>query len=166
MTTKENIFDLYAQAYESQKQHKMSLREYLEGCRGEPALYASTAERMMLAIGEPEFSELRPELREALTWYYKVDNLHNYDELKAACDFFSGFQQMRADAFGPIRRHRQCVRDKLADVLHMDRVMFDFRHQGTAAFARNVLGHGRGCHLQEARGAGAGKATAEDQFLG
>ena len=30
MTTKENIFDLYAQAYESQKQHRMSLREYLE----------------------------------------------------------------------------------------------------------------------------------------
>ena len=33
MTTKDNIFDLYAQAYESQKQHSMSLREYLEGCR-------------------------------------------------------------------------------------------------------------------------------------
>ncbi len=51
----------------------------------------------VLAIGEPEFSELRPELREALTWYYKVDNLHNYDELKAACDFFTG-------RFGPIDR--------------------------------------------------------------
>ena len=28
MTTKDNIFDLYAQAYESHKQHRMSLREY------------------------------------------------------------------------------------------------------------------------------------------
>src|SRR6266581_6002867 len=53
--TKDNIFDLYAQAYESQKQHKMSLREYLEGCRADPAMYASTAERMIAAIGEPEF---------------------------------------------------------------------------------------------------------------
>lgn len=43
----------------------------------------------VLAIGEPEFGELVPELREALTWYYKVDNLHNYEELKAACAFFT-----------------------------------------------------------------------------
>lgn len=43
----------------------------------------------VLAIGEPEFGELRPELREALTWYYKVGNLHNYDELRAACAFFT-----------------------------------------------------------------------------
>ena len=55
MTTKENIFDLYAQAYESQKQHRLSLKEYLEGCRADPAMYASTAERMISAIGEPEF---------------------------------------------------------------------------------------------------------------
>lgn len=43
----------------------------------------------VLAIGEPELGELRPELRDALSWYYKVDNLHNYEELKAACDFFT-----------------------------------------------------------------------------
>ena len=55
MTTKENIFDLYAQAYESQKQHRLSLKEYLEGCRADPVMYASTAERMITAIGEPEF---------------------------------------------------------------------------------------------------------------
>ena len=59
MTTKDNIFDLYAQAYESQKQHRMSLREYLEGCRATPAMYASTAERMIAAIGEPEFVDTR-----------------------------------------------------------------------------------------------------------
>ena len=55
MTTKETIFDLYAQAYESQRQHRMSLREYLEGCRSDAAFYATTAERMIRAIGEPEF---------------------------------------------------------------------------------------------------------------
>ncbi|HNW44685.1 MAG TPA: ATP-grasp domain-containing protein [Elusimicrobiales bacterium] len=51
----------------------------------------------VLAIGEPEFGELRPELRAALTWYYKVDDLHNYDELRAACGFFT-------ERFGPIDR--------------------------------------------------------------
>src|SRR4029079_793928 len=63
MTTKDNIFDLYAQAYESQKQHSMSLREYLEGCRNTPAMYASTAERMIAAIGEPEFVDTAKDAR-------------------------------------------------------------------------------------------------------
>jgi len=44
----------------------------------------------VLAIGEPAFGELHPELREALTWYYQVDTLHNYSELAAACEFFTG----------------------------------------------------------------------------
>ncbi|MCX5791205.1 MAG: ATP-grasp domain-containing protein [Elusimicrobia bacterium] len=43
----------------------------------------------VLAIGEPDLGELRPELREALDWYYKVDDLHNYAALKAACGFFT-----------------------------------------------------------------------------
>src|SRR5213076_2666429 len=63
MTMKDNIFDLYAQAYESQKQHKMSLREYLEGCRADPATYASTAERMITAIGEPEYVDSAKDAR-------------------------------------------------------------------------------------------------------
>ena len=54
MTTKDSIFDLYAQAYESQRQHRLSLREYLDACRTDPSLYAGTAERMIAAIGEPE----------------------------------------------------------------------------------------------------------------
>src|SRR6195256_3696996 len=63
MMTKDSIFDLYAQAYESQKQHRMSLREYLEGCRADPAMYASTAERMIAAIGEPEFVDSAKDTR-------------------------------------------------------------------------------------------------------
>src|SRR6186713_1370295 len=61
--TKDNIFDLYAHAYESQKQHRMSLREYLEGCRADQAMYASTAERMISAIGEPEFVDTAKDTR-------------------------------------------------------------------------------------------------------
>jgi serine protein kinase len=63
MTTKENIFDLYAQAYESHKQQRMSLREYLEGCRNDPSLYATTAERMIAAIGEPELVDSAKDAR-------------------------------------------------------------------------------------------------------
>jgi serine protein kinase len=44
---------MYAEAYESQRQHRMSLREYLEGCKADPSFYAGAAERMIAAIGEP-----------------------------------------------------------------------------------------------------------------
>ena len=63
MSTKENIFDLYAQAYESQKQNRLSLKEYLEGCRSDRSMYASTAERMIAAIGEPEFVDTAKDAR-------------------------------------------------------------------------------------------------------
>ena len=41
----------------------MPLREYLEGCRNDPAMYASTAERMIAAIGEPEFVDTSKDAR-------------------------------------------------------------------------------------------------------
>ena len=63
MTTKDSIFDLYAQAYESQRQHRLSLREYLEACRTDPSMYAGTAERMIDAIGEPELVDSAKDAR-------------------------------------------------------------------------------------------------------
>ena len=52
--TQDNIFDLYAKSYESLKQTRMSLKDYLENCKSDPAYYAGAAERMIAAIGEPE----------------------------------------------------------------------------------------------------------------
>ncbi|MGB3720097.1 MAG: PrkA family serine protein kinase [Proteobacteria bacterium] len=55
MTSAEEIFSLYAQSYDQQRQQEMTLREYLEGCREDPMFYASAAERMIKAIGEPTY---------------------------------------------------------------------------------------------------------------
>ncbi len=54
MPNQDNIFDLYAKSYESSKQSRMTLRDYLEGCKSDPSFYAGTAERMLAAIGESE----------------------------------------------------------------------------------------------------------------
>ncbi len=54
MEHRDDIFGLFTEAYDSRKQAEMSLREYLEGCRDDPMMYASAAERMVAAIGEPE----------------------------------------------------------------------------------------------------------------
>jgi serine protein kinase len=42
---------------------EMSLSEYLELCRSEPLAYATTAERMLAAIGEPEVVDTRTDTR-------------------------------------------------------------------------------------------------------
>ncbi len=52
-----DIFDLYSKNYEHHRRQEMSLTEYLEGCRTDASFYASAAERMVTAIGEPELVE-------------------------------------------------------------------------------------------------------------
>ncbi|MBN7798692.1 PrkA family serine protein kinase [Parahaliea mediterranea] len=49
-----SLFDHYQDRYESTREEDYSLQEYLELCKSEPSAYATAAERMLLAIGEPE----------------------------------------------------------------------------------------------------------------
>ena len=49
-----DIFDLFSESYQRTKHEAMSLRDYLLACRENPMMYASPAERMVAAIGEPE----------------------------------------------------------------------------------------------------------------
>ncbi|MGI9294239.1 MAG: PrkA family serine protein kinase, partial [Pseudomonadales bacterium] len=48
------IFDQFQGRYESTEQEEYSLQEYLDLCKNDPGVYASPAERLLLAIGEPE----------------------------------------------------------------------------------------------------------------
>lgn len=50
----DNIFSKYKNRYSSRQATEMSLGEYLELCKQDKTAYASVAERMLLAIGEPE----------------------------------------------------------------------------------------------------------------
>ncbi|WBA07981.1 PrkA family serine protein kinase [Salinivibrio kushneri] len=48
------IFDHYRQRYEEAKDEEMSLQEFLDLCREDRGAYANAAERLLMAIGEPE----------------------------------------------------------------------------------------------------------------
>jgi len=50
-----SIFDHYTQRFEKTKEEELSLQEYLDLCKSDPLTYASPAERMLKAIGEPEY---------------------------------------------------------------------------------------------------------------
>ncbi len=54
MYAADDIFSRYARTYEGRKDVEMTLLEYLENCRDDPMTYASAAERMIAAIGQPE----------------------------------------------------------------------------------------------------------------
>ena len=54
MNSDNELFDVYAKSYDRSKQSQLSLREYLEACKTDPMLFASAAERMIEAIGEPQ----------------------------------------------------------------------------------------------------------------
>ena len=53
------IAEGYKARYSSSQADEMSVEEYLELCRKDPAVYASAAERMLAAIGEPEVVDTR-----------------------------------------------------------------------------------------------------------
>jgi serine protein kinase len=57
------LFDAYKQTYAKARDEEMSLLEYLELCKNDPLAYASSAERMLKAIGEPEMVDTRNDPR-------------------------------------------------------------------------------------------------------
>ena len=60
MTT---LIEGYRAKYSSAQQEEMSLEDYLQLCRKDPDAYASAAERMLNAIGEPELFDSRLDQR-------------------------------------------------------------------------------------------------------
>jgi len=57
------IFARYQSRYEAAQEEEMSLQEYLELCKRDSTAYASVAERMLMAIGEPELLDTRQDQR-------------------------------------------------------------------------------------------------------
>jgi len=43
----------------------------------------------VLGVADAQFEQLRPELQTALTEYYRVDDMHNYDQLLRAIGYFT-----------------------------------------------------------------------------
>ena len=57
------IFKRYLSRYEASREENLSLQEYLDLCKKDPLIYASAAERLLKAIGEPEMVDTRNDPR-------------------------------------------------------------------------------------------------------
>ena len=48
------IFEHYQQRYEKAREEEYTIQEFLDMCKQDKSCYASAAERLLVAIGEPE----------------------------------------------------------------------------------------------------------------
>ncbi|MDZ4286183.1 MAG: PrkA family serine protein kinase, partial [Candidatus Sungbacteria bacterium] len=58
-----SIFSHYRERFETTQQEELTIKEYLELCKKDPSVYASAAERMLMAIGEPEMIDTSQDAR-------------------------------------------------------------------------------------------------------
>ncbi|MEQ8857226.1 MAG: PrkA family serine protein kinase [Pseudomonadales bacterium] len=49
------VFEHYQERYDAAQEEELTLHEYLDLCKSDSSAYATAAERLLLAVGEPEF---------------------------------------------------------------------------------------------------------------
>ena len=67
-----DIFASFASRYDRSREEEYSLKEYLEICRRDASAYATAAERMLMAIGQPELIDTRHDSRLSRIFSNKV----------------------------------------------------------------------------------------------
>ncbi|MCB1777773.1 MAG: PrkA family serine protein kinase [Candidatus Competibacteraceae bacterium] len=70
------IFNRYLSRYEESREEVLTLHEYLELCKTDPNAYASAAERLLKAVGEPELVDTRNDPRLSRIFQNKVLKLY------------------------------------------------------------------------------------------
>ena len=67
-----SIFQRYVSRYEDNREEVLTLQEYLELCKADPSIYATAAERLLMAIGEPELIDTSQDPRLSRIFSNKV----------------------------------------------------------------------------------------------
>ncbi|AOV18392.1 PrkA family serine protein kinase [Acidihalobacter aeolianus] len=70
------IFNRYQSRYAESREEELTLQEYLELCKKDPTVYATAAERMLMAIGEPELVDTRHDARLSRIFSNKIIKIY------------------------------------------------------------------------------------------
>ncbi|MCP5162648.1 MAG: PrkA family serine protein kinase [Hahellaceae bacterium] len=122
-----SLFNHFKARYESTQQEEYSLEEYLELCKKDPSVYASAAERMLLAIGEPELvdTSLDPRLsrifsNKVIKRYQEFDDFYGMEEcVEQIVSFFKhaaqGLEEKKQILYllGPVGGGKSSLAEKL-----------------------------------------------------
>lgn len=136
MPSDPNIFDLYTENYDRQKQDEMSLKDYLDACKTDKSLYASTAERMITAIGEPELIDSAKDARlgrvfmnRTLKVYPAFKDFYGLEEtIERMVGFFrhaaQGLEERKQILYllGPVGGGKSSLADRIKDLIEQEPV--------------------------------------------
>ncbi len=67
-----SVFEQFQARYDATQEEECSLQDYLEICKADPSAYATAAERLLIAIGEPEFVDTSKDSRLSRIFSNKV----------------------------------------------------------------------------------------------
>lgn len=121
----------YTKRFQENKEEELSLNEYLELCKDNPEAYANPAERLLMAIGEPELIDTRHDpilsrlFSNKIIQHYKVfDDFFGLEEpieqivgfLKHAAQ---GLEEVKQVLYllGPVGGGKSSIAEKLKDLM-------------------------------------------------
>jgi serine protein kinase len=107
MTVQDGLFGLFAKQYDTQKEAEMSLEDYLKACSREPMAYASAAERMIAAIGEPEMVDTSVDSRLGRIFMNRTIRIY-----PAFADAFYGMEETIERIVGYFRHAAQGLEER------------------------------------------------------
>ncbi|GJL93964.1 MAG: PrkA family serine protein kinase [Hyphococcus sp.] len=126
-----DVFDVFSENYQRVKQESMSLRDYLLEARDNPMLYASSAERMIAAIGEPEMVDTSKDPRLARIFFNRTIRQYKAfegffgmeDTIERIVSFFrhagQGLEEKRQVLYllGPVGGGKSSLAERLKDLM-------------------------------------------------
>ncbi|MDX1804966.1 MAG: PrkA family serine protein kinase, partial [Alcanivorax sp.] len=101
-----SIVSHYQARFDATQQEEMSLEEYLDLCKRDPSVYATAAERMLMAIGEPEMVDTSRDPRLSRTFANKI--IRRYP----AFDEFYGLEEVIENIVSYYRHAAQGLEEK------------------------------------------------------
>jgi serine protein kinase len=126
-----NIFSQFQTRYELSKQEEFTLEEYLDICKNDPNAYASAAERLLIAIGEPEFVDTSKDPRlsrifsnKVIKRYEKFNDFYGMEEcIEQIVSFFKhaaqGLEEKKQIIYllGPVGGGKSSLAEKLKELM-------------------------------------------------
>ncbi|MCP5431788.1 MAG: PrkA family serine protein kinase [Alphaproteobacteria bacterium] len=132
MTSKDlDVFDIFQEVYTRERHEAISLRDYLLGARDDPMMYASPAERMIAAIGEPDLFDTSRDPRlsriffnRTIKRYRSFDGFYGMeDTIERIVGYFTyaaqGLEEKRQILYllGPVGGGKSSLAERLKDLM-------------------------------------------------
>ncbi|MEM7500894.1 MAG: PrkA family serine protein kinase [Pseudomonadota bacterium] len=126
-----SIFGQYQTRFEDTQQEEYSLEEYLDICKSDPSAYATAAERLLLAIGDPELVDTSNDPRlsrifsnKIIKRYPEFDDFFGMEEcIEQIVSFFrhaaQGLEERKQILYllGPVGGGKSSLAEKLKELM-------------------------------------------------